>query len=298
MIEQRRRTEPASQQEPDRPMCFLTWLWNVNRVAHLLVLVVLAALGAGLLAVVGNQAPVTYQSEARLAVGPESLLSQSVAGFAEASKQLASNYARYVVDTGAGTQELARRLRVPPEDIVAVRASPIASSNIVRIDVSSTDPTTGNRAATLLSRQLLRQVNAAPPELPRLRQEVLSTGRTVARYEAQLEELTRRAIAARARRSASATRRISGEQVAVKSAFSLAQADHNSAVSMYTASHQEGASTASLRVVRPATTVSDSRDRTVQWRSIQGAAGGAALGLLLLALLYGRGRRARARSSR
>ena len=297
MIEQRRGQDPAPGQA-DRSVGFVSWLWNVNRVGHLLVLVVLAAVGAGVLGVVGDRAPVTYHSEVRLAVGPESLLSQSVAGFTEASKQLASNYARYVVDTGAGARELARRLDVPAAEIAGVQASPIASSNIIRIDVSSTNPTTGNRAASLLSRQLLRQVNAAPPELPRLRSEVRSTARTVAKYEAQLEDLSRRAKAARARSSASATRRISGEQVTVKSAFSLAQADNNSAVSMYTSSLQQGTSTASLRVVRPATTVSDSQASTVQWRAIQGAAGGAVLGLLLLALVYGGRRRARARTSR
>jgi uncharacterized protein involved in exopolysaccharide biosynthesis len=258
------------------------------------VIFVLAVLGAGVGAWVANSQPVVYRSETRLAVGPESFLTQSVPGFAEASQSLASNYARYVEDSQGGITRVAGALGVDPKAITSIQASPIAGSNVVRIEVAAKDADVANRATRYLARGLIKKVNSPPPELPGLRARLASTARAMAKVEARLEDLSRQASRARALHRTLESARISQEQVAAKTALSLADANQQAAFDQYKSSLQEGSSAVTLQQVRVPQIVSDSTSRTLQWGMLAGAAAGVLVGLTVLSLWYA-GTRARRR---
>src|SRR5450756_1848419 len=73
----------------------------------------LCAVLAGGGAVFGYTRAPNYTAETRLAVGPESFAALSVPGYVSASIELASNYARYVVDTNAGVDDLEKASGLP-----------------------------------------------------------------------------------------------------------------------------------------------------------------------------------------
>src|SRR5918911_4044178 len=105
-----------------------------------LVLVVLGALGG---AVAARSQPTTYTAEERLAVGSGGLSAQAVPGFALASQELASNYARFVTAgpvRSALPAQTARR-------VLTVTASPVPESNVVRVEATATDPAAATVAA-------------------------------------------------------------------------------------------------------------------------------------------------------
>lgn len=101
------------------------------------------ALGLGVAAIT----PVTYTAETRLAVGTGELSNLNIPGYPTASSAMASNYARWVTDTGAGGQVVAG-------DGVSLQASPIPDSNVIRLEARSGDPdravATADQAATAL----------------------------------------------------------------------------------------------------------------------------------------------------
>jgi hypothetical protein len=283
-------TVPHDDEEGSVDRGFLRWVAGSHPVRHLLLVVVLAVLGGLVGVLVARGLPVTYVSEARLAVGSESFAAQSVPGYSEASKTLASNYARYVVDTNAGAERLAREIGAPVGDIRLIQASPIADSNIVRIEVTATTPEVGDRAAAALARQLVEQINSPPAEIPDLRTSLEASARQVARLEARLGELSRQAQVARAARDAVETRRLSGVQVDVKTALSLATVQQQTASDQYRNALLVGTSEVSLQTVRQPTTVSDSGSTAVPWGGLVGAFGGAVLALLVLLLFFVRSR--------
>lgn len=296
------RARPESMHKASEPVVssdpggsgFTRWLFTGRRMIKLFVILVLAVLGAAGGAALAKDQPVVYRSETRLAVGPESFLTQSVPGFAEASQSLASNYARYVEDSQGGIGQVAEALDVDPADITGIQASPIANSNVVRIQVAAKDAAVANRAARYLSRGLVMKVNSPPPELPELRSRLTATARAMAKVEARLEDLSRQATRARALQRPRASARISREQVAAKTALSLAEANQQAAFDQYKSSLQEGTSAVTLQEVRAPLIVSDSTSRTTQWGMLAGTGAGVLAGLTVLFLCYA-GARARSR---
>jgi capsular polysaccharide biosynthesis protein len=120
---------------------------------HWILGVVAALLGAALGVGAAFAIPVTYTAEARVAVGAGDLTSGAIAGFPVAASQLASNYARYVNDRGVAATDL-------PEN-VTLSASQIPESNVIRIEVESTDPEAARSAANTAAQLLVDAVNGS-----------------------------------------------------------------------------------------------------------------------------------------
>ena len=81
-----------------------------------------------------------------------------MAGFAQASSDLASNYARYV---DLEQFEPALRKGLGAADTATIRsvdASPIPDANVIRIEVTSTSADVASRASQLVAEQLINQV--------------------------------------------------------------------------------------------------------------------------------------------
>ena len=102
-----------------------------------------AVLGLGVAAVT----PVMYTAETRLAVGTGELSNLNIPGYPTASAEMASDYARWVTETGAGGEVVA-------DDDVTLQASPIPDSNVIRVEARSADSdaaiSTADEAATAL----------------------------------------------------------------------------------------------------------------------------------------------------
>jgi hypothetical protein len=119
-----------------------------------LVLIVVGALLGG--AYAADQ-PTTYTANARLAVGGSDIAAQAIPGFALASQEIASNYARFV-STGPTVQALPAGERA---DLVSASASPIPSSNVILLETKATSAAVALDAANQAATSLAKQVNDA-----------------------------------------------------------------------------------------------------------------------------------------
>ncbi len=101
--------------------------------------------------------PTTYTAESRLAVGSADLAAQAVPGFAQASAELAANYARFVA-TGPVRAALpgAQAARLGE-----VTASPVPDSNVIRLEATATSQAAAVAAAKTGAELLKGQVDTA-----------------------------------------------------------------------------------------------------------------------------------------
>ena len=138
-------------EQSSSPLRSMARLWPVT--------VVLVALGLGAGLAYAGQRPVDYTAEARLAVGGQTVAAQAVPGFALASQQLAADFARYVTPDQDQTV-LSQGLGARTAQVVSVAASPIPSSNVIRIEAVAHDQQTATDAAHIVAQSLLTQVNS------------------------------------------------------------------------------------------------------------------------------------------
>lgn len=116
-----------------------------------LALIVVCGL-AGL--VVGTRMTPTYTAEARVAVGPGDMSAGAIAGFPQATRNMAADYSRWVTQQGL--------VEVP--EGVALSASPVPESNVIRVIAEGSDETAARSAADAAAKALVTKVNAAREE--------------------------------------------------------------------------------------------------------------------------------------
>ncbi|WP_432544886.1 YveK family protein [Kineococcus sp. SYSU DK002] len=141
-------------QVTDTPVSPLTALARRWKLAALLVVV-----GAGAGAGTAYLTPTTYTGEARVAVGSQSLDARIVAGYTNASQQLASDVSRYVNDRQA-QNDLAPVLGEEVDSVQRISASPIAGSSVIMVEVDAMDRAAATQGAQTVAQQLVDQVNA------------------------------------------------------------------------------------------------------------------------------------------
>jgi hypothetical protein len=138
---------------PQTPLRALAARWWI---AALLVVI-----GVGVGVVAAYLTPTQYTAEARVAVGSQSLDARIVAGYSEASQQLASDIARYVNDI-QGQKTLSSVLGDDrAAGVSQVAASPIPSSSVVRVEVTADTESAATEGAQALAENLVATVNAA-----------------------------------------------------------------------------------------------------------------------------------------
>lgn len=118
---------------------------------HLRTVLVITGIGGILGALIGFLIPPTYTAETRVAVGMGSLTSSAIAGFPLAAEDLASNYARYVNQSGVGMAAATPG--------VALEASQIPESNVIRIEATSRNAGESVAAASKAATELVSRVN-------------------------------------------------------------------------------------------------------------------------------------------
>lgn len=246
--------------------------WRRHWVLGTAVTVLFAALGAG----AGFLMPVTWTAESRVAVGSGDLTAAAIAGFPLAASQLASNYARYVNDTGVAGN--------PVPANVALSASQIPDSNVIRIEASSADPAAAQAAANDTAQTLMDEVNDNGSEpldqvyetFTKAADEDAAAESDLAAAQDALDKLRGRTDASK---SAIASARDKVSKASAKAARTGLVSD---ALRQKYTSMVAGASTAAtLRLARTADTLSSSRSSQITRFGLLGLAAGAVIGLLV-----------------
>lgn len=163
---------------PVSPLAALRRHWLVGGV-----LIVLGAL-AGVFA--GTTRPVTYTAQARLAVGGQELRNFQIPGFALAAQEVASNYARYV-GLPQSQHDFRTALGSRSAQVLSVAGSPIATSNIVLIEVTATARDVAIAAADNVATRLMTQANVPnTPSTASYLAQYIATSRKLFALQAQL----------------------------------------------------------------------------------------------------------------
>lgn len=221
--------------------------------------------------VLGGLLPSKTTAEARVAVGPGDMSAGAVAGFPEATRSMAEDYARWV--TTAGVQQ---------GGDVEITASPVPESNVIRIEAEGAEATAATDAAQQTAQRLVDSVNKGRSETDPA-QTLTSIRELSAQWSAARTELSRaetaftRATAgssARAGAAGEALTKAQAEETLLRSQLEAQQEKYKRQVSDATAS-------ADLRIISNAAVVSDSASAARQQWAILGFVLG-----LLLTLVY------------
>jgi hypothetical protein len=246
--------------------------WRRHWVLGTLVAILFAALGA----VAGFLAPVTFTAESRVAVGSGDLTSAAIAGFPLAASQLASNYARYVNDTGVAGN--------PVPGNVELSASQIPDSNVIRIEASSADPAAAKAAANDTAQKLVDLVNNNGNEpidkvfsdFTKAADDDAAADSDVAAAQHSLDNLLGKTDSSKAAIKAARTKVTDASAKAAKTGLvsdALRQ--------KYTGMVAGNNTSAKLQLARTADTIASNRTSLVTRFALLGLAAGAVIGLLI-----------------
>ena len=157
----------------------------------------MVSLGLGAGGAAATLRPTIYTAEARLAVGGTDIAAYTIPGFAYSSKEVASNYARFVVyDQVVGMLPEAVR-----HQVTSIQGSPIPESNIIRIEGAATSPEAATmatqRAADALTTAVTRATSRSSPAktliaYSAVNKQVSDATASLDRLKARLDKLERR----------------------------------------------------------------------------------------------------------
>ncbi len=102
---------------------------------------------------------VTYTAESRVAVGTGSLSASAVAGYTIGVESIAADYARSVT-TDDAISHLTPTLGNAVSGVLAVNASPLPSSAVIRVDVDATSSDLALKAVTAVTTTFVNSINA------------------------------------------------------------------------------------------------------------------------------------------
>lgn len=273
-------TTAHPQPTPSSPLSALAKRWWLALAIPLALAVVGYMLGAA-------KAPI-YTAEARTSVGTGNISAGQIAGFSQATTEMAANYARWVNDRGiegkgdvpAGTE---------------VSASPVPDSNVIRIEAKGPDKAGVVTAAQKAADDLVKAVNSKKADsdpavtlaqLKKLGDEWgaakaasdaadTAAGQAAGRATSQAAITSTRSAAARAH-AKEATLRVQFDAVGQK----------------YQQQISQGSQAANLIVVKPAELSASTKSSNQQRYALGGLVVGLALALLLAVLLDRRQARA------
>ena len=273
-------------QVTDTPVSPLTALARRWKLAALLV-----AAGAGLGAGAAYATPTTYTGEARIAVGSQSLDARVVAGYTDASQQLASDVSRYVNDRQA-QNDLEPVLGAQAESVERISASPIAGSSVILVEVDAGDQAAATQGAQTIAQQLVDQVNASYANPDALLQRYTD-------ISAQVQAAQQAVLAADAAVSAAQADGTPAELEAARAAaaqrateLDVLTVQQQALATQYRNSAAATPSAAGLTIVRAAQISRTDFSSTLQRNVLAGAGVGGLAALLLATVLERRERRA------
>ncbi len=276
---------------------------------HLIITMLLALLGLGAGVAYGYSRTDVTTAEARVAVGTNSLTAYQVPGFAQASSQLAANYARYVTKDQFRTA-LQQALGGSASQVTDVSGSPVPDSNVIRVEVSATEPTAARTAAQTVASTFVARVKQATtgPDPAAALNTYKTLSAQVAQAESdqvQAEQAYQQALDARSR-AASATsgpllkttaqltadvNAANKALTAVKTKIATVQVQRDVAKSTYQELKRSPPSQSGLVPYQPASITGDSQRSATGKYGLVGLVAGLALALVIATLLERRSRR-------
>ncbi len=244
--------------------------------------------------------PTLYTAEVRLAVGGTDLAAYAIPGFAAASRELASNYARYVTP-GLVIDTLPNETS---SKLVGLGASPVPASNVIRVEATATDARAAsiaaNKAGTVLVARLktiiaeqsaettLAAYNALTRQLSTARQVQATAQRRVNKLEAAATRADRPADEPSA--ALVEARKALVEAATKVGAMKLRQ---DALGGLYQQQLSRGRNQNELIVVTPVQATGDNRISRMQSFGLVGAGWGLLVSLCLVMLLDRRAARRR-----
>ncbi len=236
--------------------------------------------------------PALHTSQVLLAVGGTDLSAQAVPGFAAASKELASNYARFVTPSLVIDAMPAGQI----SKVTALDASPVPESNVIRIEAVATDEGAASAAASKAATSLVAQVTKMISDqsadktlaaFTALTRQISSARQRQSAAQQRVDDLV--AKAARARRSAKTpSSALTGARKALVDAtatVSELQLRQDALGGLYQQELSRGPSQNGLTVVSPVGVVGDDASSRMQAYGLVGAAWGLMVSLLMVWLL-------------
>lgn len=276
---------------------------------HLIITLLLGLLGLGAGVAYGYSRTDVTTAEARVAVGTNSLTAYQVPGFAQASAQLAANYARYVTKDQFRTA-LQQVLGGSASQITDVSGSPVPDSNVIRIEVSATDPAAARTAAQTVASTFVARVKQATtgPDPAAALNTYKTLAAQVAQAESdqvQAEQAYQQALDARSRANsptggtllktdaqlAADVAAANKALTAVKTKIATVQVQRDVAKSTYQELKRSPPSQSGLVPYQPASITGDSQRSATGKYGLVGLVAGLALALVVATLLERRSRR-------
>lgn len=259
---------------PVSPLTALSRRWKLTTA------LVIVGIGAGI--GVTYATPTTYTGEARVAVGSQSLDARLVAGYTDASQQLASDVSRYVNDRQA-TADLAPVLGDRADDVETVAASPIANSSVVTVEVTATSASAAAEGAQTIAQQLVNQVNGNTSSSQQVLQQytdITNQVETARQASANADGfLSSLRASSRTTPDALVQAQTAAEQAA--SALSVLEVQQDALASQYRNAVSNTPSASGLTLVRQGAVIGTDRSREMQRNGLAGAALFGILALLL-----------------
>lgn len=225
----------------------------------LVLLPVLTFLAPALLVALAKQ-PV-HTSEARLLVGGFDVEAQAVPGFVEASRTLASTYAR-LVTTPAVLDLVAEQLDMDADDLDGhVDATSVPESSIIRIEGMASSPRQATRYADAAAEALLQYASStgAATNADDVLEEYESAAADNAAAQAALAEVERAVTAA-----AAPSAELRAQQAAARATADAASLRASTIAERYSLVQRNAGGTGQVRLVAPASYSGDDRRSTLQ----------------------------------
>lgn len=268
------------------------------------IVVLLALIGGGAGVLYAQSRPNVVTAEARVGVGSGSLAAYQIPGFAQASADLASNYARYI-DIGQFEPALKKALGPTAATVASISASPIPDANVIRIEATSPTAATSAAAAQTVALQLIAQVKntgsqTTPADL--LNQyNKLSTQVATAKASQQRAETSyakaRNAVggspvtsvttpgATPATAAEKAADQAQAAQIAAEAKVSSLSVQQDAVRQLYVDLVNKPAAQSGLRLVAAGHATSNSQSAGVQRYGLAGAVAGLVLALIIASLI-------------
>lgn len=212
-------------------------------------------------------------AEARLAVGSQDLSAYQVAGFAQASEELAADLARYVNNSSASQDALKTALGKATSKVVSISASPIPNSDVISVEVTATDRAVAVKGAQAIAAQLQQQTSPTSPSASSLLASYTAISTKVAK-----QQLVRKA----ADNAAAAHPGDSGYQTAAANAAATLATltEQQTAIGLqYQAAVSTPAAESALTIIQNSAVLSNDKRRTEELYGIGGLIVGLLIGL-------------------
>jgi capsular polysaccharide biosynthesis protein len=221
-----------------------------------------------------------HTSEARLLVGGFDVQAQAVPGFVEASRTLASTYAR-LVSTPAIVKPVADALGAPASEVSGhISATSVPDSSIIRVEGTADNERDATRFADAAATALKEYASGGAVDADSVLAEYQQAATADAAAQASLVQI-KAAVAA----SPAPSEALRTQQAEAQAAADAAKLQADTVAERYRALQQRSGTSSSIELVAPAAYVGSDRRSTLQLAAVTAIGLGLVVGVALATLV-------------